>query len=99
MIIFQELQMPKLIFTDSYEQIASKFLKKYPELKSKYIKTLKLLEINPNHPVFRFHKLKGRLSEFYSASIDIQYRITLEFYIIEDKIIPFNVGSHDEIYK
>lgn len=91
--------MPKLVFTHSYEKIAAKFLKKHPDLKNRYIKTLKILELNPEHPALRLHKLKGKLSKYYSASIDIQYRITLEFYIKEDKIIPFNVGTHDEVYK
>lgn len=91
--------MPELIFTYSYEKIAAKFLRKHPDLKNKYTKTLKLLELNPEHSALRLHKLKGKLSKYYSASIDIQYRISLDFYIKEDKIIPFSVGSHDEVYK
>lgn len=75
-----------------------KFLKKHPELKSQYIKTLKLLGINPSHPSLRMHKLEGKLSDLYSISINISYRITLEFIIENDEIIPVNVGSHSEVY-
>jgi proteic killer suppression protein len=90
--------MPKLVFTHSYEKRATKFLKKHPELSSQYRKTLELLEINPSHPSLRLHKLTGKLSELYRVSINISYRISLEFYIIDDQIILTNVGSHNEVY-
>lgn len=90
--------MPKLIFTKSYEKRAKKFIKKHPELISQYEKTLKLIEINPSHPSLRLHKLEGKLSDLYSVSINISYRISLEFTITEDEIILINVGSHNEVY-
>ncbi len=90
--------MAKIIFTHSYEKRAKKFIKKHPELSSQYEKTLKLLEINPSHPSLRLHKLEGKLSDLYSVSINISYRISLEFYISDDEIILLNVGSHNEVY-
>jgi mRNA-degrading endonuclease YafQ of YafQ-DinJ toxin-antitoxin module len=58
-----------------------------------------LLEVDPYHPSLRLHKLSGRLEMLHSVSIDMQYRITIEF-IIEDKtIIPVNIGTHDEVYR
>lgn len=91
--------MPKIIFTESYERRASKFIKKHPELINQYSKTLQLLELNPNHPSLRLHRLKGNLSELHSVSINMTYRITIEFIISEDQIIPINIGTHDEAYK
>lgn len=90
--------MPKLIFTQSYEKRAKKFIKKHPDVISQYEKTLKLLEINPSHPSLRLHKLEGKLSDLYSVSINISYRISLEFTITEDEIILINVDSHNEVY-
>jgi len=90
--------MPKLIFTESYQKRASKFLKKHPDLISQYSKPLQLLELNPAHPSLRLHKLKGKLSELYSVSITISYRITIDFIIEQDQIIPVAVGSHDAVY-
>jgi addiction module RelE/StbE family toxin len=90
--------MPKIIFTHSYEKRAKKFIKKHPDLSSQYEKTLKLLEINPSHPSLKLHKLEGKLSDLYSVSINISYRISLEFYISDDEIILINVGSHNEVY-
>ena len=91
--------MPKLIFTESYEKRASKFIKKHPELKDKYIKTLSLLQLNPQHPSLRIHKLSGKLSNVHSISITLSYRITIHFIIKKDTIIPIDIGTHDEVYK
>jgi mRNA-degrading endonuclease YafQ of YafQ-DinJ toxin-antitoxin module len=88
----------KIIFTESYEKRAKKFAKKYPEILNQYEKTLKLLEINPLHPSLRLHKLEGKLSDLFSVSINMTYRITIEFIIRENEIIPINIGKHEEIY-
>jgi len=87
-----------LIYTNSYIKRASKFAKKHPDLISQYKKTLKLLEIEPNHPSLRLHPLKGKFKDLHSVSINISYRITLEFIIIKKEIILVNVGHHDEVY-
>jgi mRNA-degrading endonuclease YafQ of YafQ-DinJ toxin-antitoxin module len=41
---------------------------------------------------------KGNLSEYHSISIDMEYRIIIDFIIINDEIILLDIGSHDEIY-
>jgi mRNA-degrading endonuclease YafQ of YafQ-DinJ toxin-antitoxin module len=88
----------EILYTNSYLKRAGKFIKKHPDLISQYEKTLKILEINPFHPSLRLHKLQGRLSELYSVSINISYRMTIIFMIEDDKIIPIDLGSHDEVY-
>ena len=90
--------MAEIIYTESYTKRAKKFIKNYPDLLSQYEKTLKLLEMNPNHPSLRLHKLHGKLSELYSISINISYRISINFLIQDDIIIPVDIGSHDELY-
>ncbi len=90
--------MANIIYTDSYNKRARKFLKKHPDLLKQYIKTLELLEENPYHPSLRLHKLEGRLSDLYSVSINIVYRITLEFIIEKDNILLINIGKHEEVY-
>ena len=87
-----------LIYTNSYIKQASKFVKKHPDLISQYEKILMLLEIDPNHPSLRLHSLKGKLKDLHSVSINVSYRITLEFIIIKKEIILVNVGHHDEVY-
>ena len=88
----------KIIFTHGYNKYAARFIKKHPELIGQYEKTLKLLELNPFHSSLHLHKLSGKLNELYSVSINISYRITLEFIISEKTIIPVKVGTHDEVY-
>lgn len=88
-----------ILYTPAYNKRAAKFLKKHPELVSPYEKTLRLLELDPFHPVLRLHRLKGRLKELRSVSISISYRITLELVLCEDQIVPVDVGSHYEVYR
>jgi len=90
--------MTKIIYTETYIKRAKKFINKHPEIINQYAKTLKLLELNPFHPSLRLHKLKGKLSNIYSVSINITYRISIDFIIKEDKVIPINIGKHDDIY-
>ncbi|MDO3378368.1 type II toxin-antitoxin system RelE/ParE family toxin [Geoalkalibacter halelectricus] len=89
----------RILYTPSYNKRARRFLRKHPELLPQYEKTLKLLEIDPFHPSLRLHRLKGSLSDLHSVSINISYRITLEFILQDREIIPVHVGSHDEVYR
>ena len=91
--------MYSIIYTESYEQKARKFLKKHPELKGQYEKTLKLLELNPYHPSLRLHKVNIQGNEVFSISINISYRITIDLLIDELEVIPLNIGSHDDAYR
>ena len=88
----------RIIYTPDYNKRASRFIRRHPDLIPQYEKTLKLLEIDPFHPSLRLHRLKGRLNELHSVSINISYRITLELVLHEHEIIPIDVGSHDEVY-
>jgi toxin HigB-1 len=88
-----------ILYTKSYIKLAIKFIKAHPALVGQYEKALKLLELNPFHPSLRLHKLKGKLAGLYSVSINISYRITIEFLIQKNLIVPISVGSHDEAYK
>lgn len=88
----------RLVYPDSYVKRAKKFLKKHPELRNQYQKTLELLELNPRHPSLRLHGLQGRLNGLSSVSINISYRIVLEILITESDIILVDVGHHDQVY-
>ena len=87
-----------LVFTEQYNRRAARFLKRHPELRQPYLKTLQLLELNPAHPSLRLHPLRGRLDGLHSVSINLSYRITLELLIQDEQIIPVNVGDHDAVY-
>jgi len=88
-----------LLFTDRYNHRAARFLRRHPDLRQSYRKTLLLLQANPHHPSLRLHALKGRLSGLHSVSINISYRITLEVLIEGQRLIPIDIGSHDSVYR
>ncbi|OGB33473.1 MAG: plasmid stabilization protein [Burkholderiales bacterium RIFCSPLOWO2_12_FULL_61_40] len=87
-----------LVFTEQYNRRAARFLQRHPDLRQQYLKTLLVLEANPNHPSLRLHPLRGKLDGLHSVSINLSYRITLELLIQDGQIIPVNVGDHDAVY-
>ncbi|MEN4046713.1 type II toxin-antitoxin system mRNA interferase toxin, RelE/StbE family [Sulfurimonas sp. NWX367] len=90
--------MYEITFSKKYEKTVKKFFKKHQNLKGKYTKTILLLQKNPFYPSLRLHKLQGSLSEYHSVSIDMDYRILIDFIIIDEQIILIDIGSHDEVY-
>ncbi len=90
--------MYKIIYTESYIKRVAKFIKKHQNILKQYQKCLELLEINPNHPSLRLHKLQGKMNNLFSISINISYRIILEFLIMENKIVLIDIGIHDGVY-
>ena len=87
-----------LVFTEQYNRRAARFLKRHPDLRQQYLKTLQVLAANPDHPSLRLHPLCGKLDGLHSVSINLSYRITLELLIQDGQIIPVNVGDHDAVY-
>lgn len=87
-----------LVFTDAYNRRAARWLKRHPELRQQYLKTLQLLEANPFHPSLRLHALSGKLKSLHAVSINFSYRISLELLIEDEQIIPVNVGDHGAVY-
>ncbi|MFT4533298.1 MAG: mRNA-degrading endonuclease YafQ of YafQ-DinJ toxin-antitoxin module [Saprospiraceae bacterium] len=90
--------MPSILTTERYERSLAKFKKLHPEMREKYIKTLRLLGENPYHPALRLHKMKGKFEEYYSVSLNMKYRMMLDFIIKDDQVILINIGGH-ELYE
>jgi mRNA-degrading endonuclease YafQ of YafQ-DinJ toxin-antitoxin module len=90
--------MFEIIETKTYIRKVRKFLKKHPNIFKKYEKTIFILEQNPHHPSLRLHKLQGEMKEYFSVSIDMEYRIIIDFIIVDEKIYLLDIGSHDEVY-
>jgi len=88
-----------LVFIERYERRAARFLRRHPDLRQSYRKTLLLLEADPHHPSLRLHALRGRLQGLHSVSINLSYRITLEVLIDGQRLIPIDIGSHDVVYR
>ena len=85
-------------FTEQYDKRAKRFLKQHPDVEKQYVKTLQLLELNPQHPSLRLHALAGKLEGMHSVSINLCYRITLVL-VIQDRVItPIDIGDHRTVY-
>lgn len=87
--------MPSIITTKRYEKSLARFKKLHPEMRDKYVKTLRMLEKNPHHPSLRLHKLTGKLDDYYSVSLNMKYRILLDFIIRNDQVILIDIGGHE----
>lgn len=88
----------QLVLTESFLKLALRFLRRHPDQKRQYGKTLALLEANPHHPSLRLHALAGKHQGLHSVSINLSYRITLELLIHDKVITPINVGDHEDVY-
>ena len=88
----------KIVITDSYKKRVVKFLKKHPDMFDRYAKALAIMEIDPHHPSLRLHKLKGKLQAYSSVSITMEYRMVIDFVIVDKEIIPIDIGTHDDVY-
>ena len=90
--------MSEICFTDGYEKKAIKFFKKHKDIYPQYKKTIDILSRDPHHPSLRLHKLQGKLSAYHSVSINMKYRVVIDFIIQNDVIILVDVGSHSDVY-
>jgi len=81
---------PTSQFKKSYRRLPNG-IKKKAEIKDR------LFRNNSFNPVLRTHKLKGRLTNYWSYSVDKNYRVLFRF-INRNEVIYFNIGTHD-VYK
>ncbi len=87
----------RLSFSKEVTDYLQNIQKKNPKLFKKVHKQLSLFKENPKHPSLRTHKLEGNLSS--SWSISIEKNIRMLYYISENKVVFFLIGTHDEVYK
>ena len=88
----------KLVKDESYQRKERKFFKKHTDLVDKYVEVLKKLKADPFEPSLKTHKLKGKMSEFYSCSVTHEYRLVCTFIIQNGIIVLVDIGSHDDVY-
>jgi len=76
-------------FKKSYKKLPLT-IKKKAEIKEKIFRE------NPFHPSLKTHKLKGKLKDIWSFSIDNKYRII--FIFDNSDVIFLDIGGH-EVYE
>lgn len=77
-----------------HSKFKQQFRKLPEEMKSLAIKREKIFRENPFDPRLKTHKLHGELSEFWSFSINYQYRIIFDF-TSKKSTRFYNIGKHD----
>ena len=53
---------------------------------------IELFKKNPKHPFLKTHKLKGKLKNFFSFSVNYEYRIVFQYN--KKNTVLFAVGDH-----
>jgi mRNA-degrading endonuclease YafQ of YafQ-DinJ toxin-antitoxin module len=87
-----------LLWTETFERTARKFLRRHPELAGLFEDVLQQLEKDPHSARLRLHQLKGKHQDKHSVRLTYSQRIVLILRLKSNEIILLDVGSHDEVY-
>lgn len=82
--------------SSNYERKFKKLVKRNPDLGAKVDKSLNLLVADRHYPSLRIHKIETTGETVWSISVDLKIRILFTY--IEDGILLFDIGGHDEVY-
>ena len=79
-------------------EYSRRFLKSFEKLPisipKKTIRKDKVFHQNPFYSSLRTHKLKGEFKNYWSYSVDENYRVLFRF-IDKNRVIYFDIGTHD----
>jgi mRNA interferase YafQ len=94
--------MRKLVWQESFKRDLKRATKNQPKLRQKVIEILELLETDPFAPSLKTHKLQGEFKGLWACSVEYDCRIIFCFEAIsgelEEAIVLFNIGDHDDVY-
>ncbi len=81
-----------------YSRDFVKQLRKLPkDIHEKAIAKEEIFKVNPMHNSLRMHQLKGDLSDLWSISVDMKYRIIFNRQVNGD-LLFVSIGKHDIVY-
>lgn len=86
--------MLEIIYTPSFVRLYSKLSKNLQKEVKEKIENFKNKE---NHKTLKVHKLKGKLQNTFSFSVNYKIRIVFE-YENKKSVNLLLVGAHDEVY-
>lgn len=90
--------MPKVFPYASFTRNYKKFIGQHPEFKKRVLEKLRQLGKDPYAPALHFHKLTGRLEDFYAIWIDYDNRIVIDPDFKNDTFYLVSIGPHDDVY-
>jgi mRNA-degrading endonuclease YafQ of YafQ-DinJ toxin-antitoxin module len=84
---------------ECYEKFikAKKIASKRPEVAFQILQKVLLFSQSPYSPSLALHKLKGRLNDVWSFSVESNLRIIIDR-SDPDTVIFVNIGTHDQVY-
>ena len=88
-----------LVWTETFERAARKFMGRHPELAGLFEDVLRQLETDPHSPRLRLQGLKGKHRNKHAVSLIYSHRIVLILRLASDEVILMDLGSHDEVYR
>ncbi len=86
--------MVKVAYTPTF---LKEFKKLEKDLQNEAIEKIELFEEGVQHPFLKTHKLKGKLKDRYSFSVNYKTRIVFQ-YLSKKDVIFLAIGDHD-VYK
>ena len=90
----------KVISSKTFERDTKRLLKRNPQFIDGVKETLTRLASDPFQERLKTHKLKGRLKDSWSCSVEYDLRIVFEFVEEENEtaILLHTIGAHDDVY-
>lgn len=94
--------MRELVWSANFTRQLKRLVRQNPQIKKAVEQTLETLTNDPFAPSLKTHKLKGKLGDKWSCSIDYGNRIVFQFmdnpHLKTEEIVLLAIGSHDEVY-
>lgn len=82
--------------TSNYSRKFKKLVKRDQDLGQKVDRKLQLFVADRDYPSLRLHKIEKAGETLWSISVDLRTRILFNY--VEDGILLFDIGGHDEVY-
>lgn len=93
--------MRELILTPKFKRAFRKFVKRNPQLESKIIQTLQLMQEDIFKSQLNTHSLQGKLLGLKACSCGYDCRIIFTIELDQkqtENIILLDIGTHNEVY-
>ncbi len=91
----------KIDFSPDCQKTLSQIKRKHHVLFTLVTKQLICFQQQPDHPSLRLHKLKGRLQDTWSISINKSVRMVFYYRQLNGvkRAVFIAIGTHKEVYK
>jgi len=88
-----------LVRTSRFDRRLARFIRMYPNLRTRLDQVFQDLETDPFQPQLRLDPLSGDLTGLHAVRVTFAYRIILTLRLAAGEIILLDIGTHDEAYR